>query len=233
MSTPAWSELEALFHEALACPAAERVAVLAERCAGRPELRVQVEAMLRSHDEARGALDVSAMRTHAPLEPGTRLGVYEIVGRLGAGGMGEVYRARDTKLRRDVAIKILPSAFVTDADRAARFEREARVLAALNHPHIAAIYGFEQGALILELVEGETLADRIARGPWRTARRGLISLSSLLCGSVGATHHRRKRRDTETLVKSAIAMRRVSANNVAFALLRFGQCPQLDPALTE
>jgi serine/threonine protein kinase/Tol biopolymer transport system component len=177
VSAPAWSELEALFHEAQARPAAERAAWLAERCAGRPDLRAQIEAMLRAHDEACGALDVSAMTTPAPLEPGTRLGVYEIAGPLGAGGMGEVYRARDTKLRRDVAIKILPSAFVADADRATRFEREARVLAALNHPHVAAIYGIEDcefvasgisrttRALVLELVEGETLADRIARGP--------------------------------------------------------------------
>ena len=104
-----------------------------------------------------------------PLTPGTRIGSYEIVAQIGAGGMGEVYRARDTKLGRDVAIKILPTLFTSDPDRLARFEREARVLASLNHPHIGAIYGLEDAdgvrALVLELVEGETLADRIARGP--------------------------------------------------------------------
>ena len=88
---------------------------------------------------------------------------------IGVGGMGEVYRAHDTKLGRDVAIKILPSHFTSDPDRLARFEREARVLASLNHPHIGAIYGLEDAdgvqALVLELVQGETLADRIARGP--------------------------------------------------------------------
>ena len=94
------------------------------------------------------------------LAPGTRLGPYEILAPLGAGGMGEVYRARDTKLGRDVAIKILPEAFAQDADRLARFEREAKVLAALNHPNIGAIYGVEDRALVMELVEGETL-----RGP--------------------------------------------------------------------
>jgi serine/threonine protein kinase len=103
-----------------------------------------------------------------PLTPGTRLGSYEIVGPLGAGGMGEVYRARDTKLARDVALKILPEAFAADPERLARFEREARTLASLNHPHIAHIYGFEQSgptsALVMELVEGEDLAQRIARG---------------------------------------------------------------------
>ena len=93
------------------------------------------------------------------LTPGTRLGVYEVTAPIGAGGMGEVYRARDTKLGRDVALKILPPAFTADADRVARFEREARLLASLNHPHIGAIYGFEDAgdvpALVLELVEGD------------------------------------------------------------------------------
>jgi serine/threonine-protein kinase len=100
---------------------------------------------------------------------GLRLGQYEILTPLGAGGMGEVYRARDTKLNRDVALKILPTKFALDPDRLARFKREAQVLASLNHPHIAAIYGFEDSgethALVLELVEGPTLADRIAKGP--------------------------------------------------------------------
>ena len=103
------------------------------------------------------------------ITPGTHLGPYEILGSLGAGGMGEVYRARDTKLGRDVALKVLPPAFIADADRVARFEREARLLASLNHPHIGAIYGFEDSgevpALVLELVEGETLDDRLSRGP--------------------------------------------------------------------
>src|SRR4029434_1659820 len=94
---------------------------------------------------------------------------YLITGRLGAGGMGEVYRARDTRLDREVAIKVLPEGFAQDVERLARFKREAQVLAALNHPNIASIYGFEESAqmcaLIMELVEGPTLADRIAAGP--------------------------------------------------------------------
>src|SRR5215831_234268 len=100
---------------------------------------------------------------------GARLGPYEILSAIGAGGMGEVYRAHDTKLNRDVALKILPDAFALDGDRIARFRREAQVLASLNHLNIAAIYGFEDSgsthALVLELVEGPTLADRIAKGP--------------------------------------------------------------------
>ena len=103
------------------------------------------------------------------LSAGTRVGPYEILSALGAGGMGEVYRARDTKLNRDVALKVLPAAFTADADRVARFEREARLLASLNHPHIGAIYGLEDTgdapALVLELVEGDTLDERVRRGP--------------------------------------------------------------------
>jgi serine/threonine-protein kinase len=103
------------------------------------------------------------------LTPGTRLGSYEVIAAIGAGGMGEVYRARDTKLGRDVAIKVLPEAFASDGDRLARFRREAQVLASLSHPNIGHIYGVEDSgathALVLELIEGPTLADCIARGP--------------------------------------------------------------------
>jgi serine/threonine protein kinase len=103
-----------------------------------------------------------------PLSSGTRLGSYEIIATLGAGGMGEVYRARGVRLGRDVAIKVLRDLVVGDADRIARFQREAQLLASLNHPKIGAIYGVEESggvpALVLELVEGATLADRIASG---------------------------------------------------------------------
>src|SRR6266446_10104363 len=105
------------------------------------------------------------------LTSGTKLGPYEIVAPLGAGGMGEVYRARDIKLGRDVALKLLPPLFAADADRVERFEREARLLASLNHSHIGAIYGFEDAgnvpALVLELVEGDTLHDQIGRASCR------------------------------------------------------------------
>src|SRR6516225_3836994 len=103
------------------------------------------------------------------LGSGARLGPHEILAPLGAGGMGEVYRARDTKLGRDVALKILPATFTNDPERVARFRREAQVLAALNHPHIAQIYGLEDASntqfLVLELVDGESLDKRIAHGP--------------------------------------------------------------------
>ncbi|HKI86493.1 MAG TPA: serine/threonine-protein kinase, partial [Thermoanaerobaculia bacterium] len=100
---------------------------------------------------------------------GSRLGPYEITAAIGAGGMGEVYRATDTKLEREVAIKVLPQAFVEDKERLARFEREAKLLAQLHHPHIASIFGLEESgeapALVMELVEGPTLAERLAQGP--------------------------------------------------------------------
>ena len=104
-----------------------------------------------------------------PLVTGVRVGSYEVIAPIGRGGMGEVYRARDSRLHRDVALKTLPDAVSQDPERLLRFEREARLLAALNHPHIAAIYGLEDQdgsrLLVLELVEGPTLAERLASGP--------------------------------------------------------------------
>ena len=106
------------------------------------------------------------------LEPGTKLGSYHVTALIGEGGMGQVYQATDTKLNRQVALKILPDAFATDPDRLARFQREAQVLASLNHPNIAQIHGLEESedtrALVLELVEGPTLADRISKGGYRS-----------------------------------------------------------------
>jgi eukaryotic-like serine/threonine-protein kinase len=110
----------------------------------------------------------SIITPHVALTPGTRLGVYVVTAQIGEGGMGQVYRATDTKLKRQVAIKILPPSLAADYDRLVRFQREAEVLAALNHPNIAAIYGLEEAdgvkALVMELVEGEDLSQRIARG---------------------------------------------------------------------
>src|SRR5688572_1927036 len=112
---------------------------------------------------------------------GQRIAQYEVTGKLGAGGMGEVYRARDTRLDRDVALKILPDAFAADPDRLMRFMREAKTLASLNHPNIAGIYGIEEAsaagrhALAMELVEGDDLSDRIARGPIPTGEAVAIA----------------------------------------------------------
>jgi eukaryotic-like serine/threonine-protein kinase len=173
-----WRLVERLYHEALSREEDQRAAFLREACVGDDALRREVESLL-AHDasEFMGTPAIEAMTPadfDLPEAPralaGMRLGTYQIGSLLGVGGMGEVYRARDTKLGRDVAIKILPEAFIADADRRARFEREARLLASLNHPHIGTIYGFEERegvhALVLELIEGETLAERLGRsGP--------------------------------------------------------------------
>ena len=123
---------------------------------------------------------------------GNKLAHYELTGHLGSGGMGNVWRARDMKLGREVAIKTLPEEFARDADRLARFEREARLLATLNHPNIAAIHGLEehQGArfLVLELVEGETLADRLRRGP--VPLEESLKLARQIAEAMEAAHER-------------------------------------------
>jgi serine/threonine-protein kinase len=127
-----------------------------------------------------------------PLVVGTRFGSYEIAGSLGAGGMGEVYRARDTTLEREVAIKVLPESFANDANRVARFEQEAKTLAALNHPNIAHIYGLERAggttALVMELVEGPTLADRIAQGP--VPADEALNIAMQILAALEAAHER-------------------------------------------
>ena len=120
------------------------------------------------------------------LSAGARLGVYQIVDKLGQGGMGEVYRARDTRLNRDVALKVLPDLFARDPDRLARFTREAQVLASLNHPNIAAIYGIEGDALVMELVDGEDLSAMIARGPMPLAEA--LPIAKQIADALEAAH---------------------------------------------
>ncbi len=172
MTPDRWKRVEALYHAALARPAGERVSFLAEACPDDEALRRDVESLLNStgsDDEflggaARIAAPPDIVAAHADMT-GRTIGGYHLQRLLGAGGMGEVYRARDAKLGRDVAIKILPRAVTRDPDRLARFEREARMLAALNHPNICAIYGLEEADgirfLVLEFVDGETLGKRI------------------------------------------------------------------------
>ena len=176
MTPDRWAEVERLYHAALARDAGERVAYLREICAGDVALQREVELLLAQQASVEGSLAQPAVSVAAEMvsQPpgamliGRQIGVYQLRALLGAGGMAEVYRARDTKLGRDVAIKILSQSVTTDPDLLARFEREARVLAALNHPNIATIHGIEQSdgvrGIVIELVEGETLAERIRRG---------------------------------------------------------------------
>ncbi|HEU4935712.1 MAG TPA: protein kinase [Vicinamibacterales bacterium] len=182
MTPRRWQQIERLFHDALERPPEERAAFLDRSCAGDESLRREVNALLDSPATANQFLDRDALEVAAsllsvskmPVLSGRRLGLYQLQERIGSGGMGEIYRAHDTRLGRDVAIKILPQSFSADPNRQARFEREARVLAALNHPNIGAVYGFEEGVtesgetvrgIVLELIEGETLSERLRRRP--------------------------------------------------------------------
>lgn len=164
MTAERWRQIEEIYYAALDRAEAMRPAYLDGACAGDTELRNEVESLLAQNAEARSFLESRTSDATVTMEVGRQIGPYRILGPIGAGGMGEVYRAHDSKLGRDVALKTLPSEFAFDASRLARLRREARTLASLNHPNIAAIYGLEEsdGAmhLVLELVEGETL-----RGP--------------------------------------------------------------------
>src|SRR3989442_1272770 len=177
MTPERWQQIKQLYASAVKRDENERAAFLEDACAGDQELRREVESLLadQSHDEElleTPALDVAASllaEGQAESLVGRQLGSHRILSLLGAGGMGEVYRARDTKLGREVALKVLPEAFAHDPERLARFRREAHVLASLNHPNIAAIHGLEQSDgvhyLVLELVPGKTLAERLTSGP--------------------------------------------------------------------
>src|SRR5437870_4896156 len=186
MTPERWRRITGIFHAAREREPGRRDAFVAEACRDDPTLRREVEAMLVGLEDA-GQFGETPLFASASgpepgsspgvvqLAPGSHLGPYQILGLLGAGGMGQVYRARDTKLGRDVALKILPDALARDPDRLARFQREAKTLASLNHPNIGGIHGLEEAdpstgsgqaavlALVLELVDGDDLSQRIAR----------------------------------------------------------------------
>ena len=193
MSSDRWRQVEELCHAALAYGDEERESFLAKACQGDEGLLREVESLLAQESSAEGFMSVpaAALAGSAGLDqpPGTlvgaRFGSYTLRSLLGVGGMGEVYRAHDETLGREVAIKVLPPGFTAEPDRRARFEREARMLATLNHPNIGAIYGVEEAngvrGLVLELVEGETLAERIAApGRSRTDSRAGLSITESL-----------------------------------------------------
>ena len=169
LTTDRWQQLESLCHAALARPAAERAAFLAGACGGDETLQREVESLVAGAASAASFLEAPVgVATSASLI-GRQLGVFTIEAPIGAGGMGEVYRARDTRLDRTVAVKILPRELAADANRRQRFQREARAIAGLNHPNICTIHdvGHDEGLdyLVMELVEGETLAACLANGP--------------------------------------------------------------------
>ena len=168
MSKERWKRIEVIFNAASELPAEARHALLDHQCDD--DIRQEVEALLRQHDDSTVFLRSPAVDMVAEtLSPGTKVGPYEVVEIAGIGGMGRVYRARDTRLKRDVAIKTLPIEFLNDTERLARFEHEAMVLASLNHPNIAAIHDVIEGhgapLLVLEFVDGITLKEALQDGP--------------------------------------------------------------------
>ncbi len=188
MRADLWKKIEELYHAVLAQPPEERAAFLAQASPDDPQVRAEVQALL--DQKAASFFESAPLSAVQALGAGSRLGNFEIVGLLGRGGMGEVYRARDSRLKREVAIKTLPPLFAADHDRIARFEREARAASALNHPNIVTVYdvGQENGVsfIVSELVEGETLARVIERGP--LPLRKLIDVGTQIADGLAAAH---------------------------------------------
>ena len=225
-----------LYHRALERPPGERAAFLNAECDGDTVLRQEVESLLGYESGSAGFLEIPAAlaasdRAEQPDKSqmiGRQLGPYAILSPLGAGGMGEVYRARDSKLGRDVAIKILPKHFTSDPERRARFAREARLLATLNHPNIGAIHGLEETdgvtALVLELVEGRTLADRLERGPLPIAEA--LTIARQIVDALDAAHEKgivhRDLKPANIVLQSAMNAAGVLSHDVRAKVLDFG-----------
>jgi eukaryotic-like serine/threonine-protein kinase len=229
-----WRRLEEVCQAALERPAEERAAFLAQACGADEELRREAASLLEREARVQGFLEtplgeLAADATYSPGEPrdfiGRRVGAYEIRARLGAGGMGEVYRAHDHTLGRDVAIKVLPAAFSADRERLARFEREARLLASLSHPHIGAIYGLEGSgdvrALVLELIDGETLETRLGRGPLAAAHALTLAVQI-----AEALDHAHRQGVTHRDLKPAnVMLTKAGAKLLDFGLAKWGRGP--------
>ena len=193
MQVERWKQVEALFEAAQQRPADQRDEFLRQACPGDPKLCAEVELLLKAAESRDPLLDgwrLSSITDRPALQPGDRIGNFQIVALIGRGGMGEVYRARDLRLRRDVAIKTLPPSFAGDRDRVAHFEREARAASALNHPNIVSVHdiGTDGGVsfIVSELVDGETLARLIRSGP--LPLRKLIEVSTQICDGLAAAH---------------------------------------------
>src|SRR5208282_841156 len=207
MESERWQEVERIYHAAMQCEEGERSAFLEQACAGDLALRAEVESLLQYAQSPAKFLDTPAMEVVAhrlaenlraesgdgrELAIGGMIEQYRIVAKIGAGGMGEVYRARDSRLGRDVAIKVLTSFFSSDPNRLRRFEQEARAAAALNHPNILAVHqmGTYEGApyLVSELLEGETLREQIKHG--RMAVRKAIDYGVQIARGLAAAHEK-------------------------------------------
>src|SRR5690349_6818160 len=162
MDAVRWRQIEDVYHSALSRPSEARAAFLADACGGDTDLQQRVQSLLAAEEQAGSFLEIAALDDGSTLKAApARVASYEILYRVGAGGMGEVFRAHDSKLGRDVAIKTLPREFADDPARVLRLRREARTLASLNHPNVAAIYDLVEvdggSYLVMEFVEGEAL----------------------------------------------------------------------------
>jgi serine/threonine protein kinase len=188
MQAERWKNIEELYQAAIALSAEKRADYLAQACPGDPDLRAEVQSLLAQ--QADSFLESSPLSAIKTLSPGAKLGNFEIVELIGRGGMGEVYRARDSRLKRDVAIKVLPAGLARDPDRIARFEREARAAGGLNHPNIVSVYeiGREDNTywIATELVAGESLAKVIERGPLRVPKA--LEIATQVADGLAAAH---------------------------------------------
>jgi serine/threonine protein kinase/Tol biopolymer transport system component len=194
-----WEEVDRLYHAALEVEANDRLRFLEQECGGDAELRAEVESLLATHERAGGFLEKPAMEEVAqelkdelPTLPGRQLGPYRVMGLIGAGGMGEVYRAKDTRLNRTVAIKVLPPSLAEQPERRQRFDREARAIAGLSHPHICALYdvGSQDGVdfLVMEYLEGERLSQRLKNGPLPLGQ--LLEVAIQVAGALEQAHRK-------------------------------------------
>ena len=204
MDTDRWSRIQQLYHAALELPSSARAAFLSQTCQNDPELRRELDSLLAYVGQADRLLEspmwkpsgvgetspeANAPGSRRAMAVGAQLGVFRIVGFLGAGGMGEVYRATDTRLHRDVAIKLLPAGYAQQPEWFARLQREARALASLNHSHICALHDVGPGYLVMEYLDGETLAARLKKGalPFDEA----LQIAMDVADALGEAHRRR------------------------------------------
>jgi len=223
-----WSELKDAFWASIEGGPAERARHVATLASIDPALPARLEALLAADDDG-ASFDLLVQPDPAPKDHPARIGGYDVIGILGVGGMGEVYRARDARLQRDVAIKVLPASLSTDRERLTRFEREAQVLASLNHPNIAQVYGLDESggvpALVMELVPGPTLASAIADHPFAIAEA--LAIARQIADGLEAAHEK------------GIIHRDLKPSNVVMThggvakILDFGVAKSLDIAVPE
>ncbi len=211
-----WGRIRQVFEAALAQPAERRRAFVAEACRGEEAVHDRVVALLASHENASAFLETPAVALRGAARPadltGQRIGPYHLASLVGRGGMGDVYRARDTRLDRTVAIKVVAPQSTADHLARERFEREARAVAALNHPHICTVHdvGSHDGVdfLVMEFLEGETLATRLLRGPLPTAQA--LDIATQIASALDRAH------------KSGIVHRDLKPGNVMLTPSRAG-----------